>query len=211
MYTIRHYFWFIFWIGVFIVGYLWSSASSEARYGDLMRRIFHVPDHVAFADIRYPRRGTANGIEGIFQLTDAQMSAYQARFNDPNVWHTSVELRRRTFEGPYAPTAFAWKSLPSPGLAGNRRIRWGNLSRKEIYKIKNGVMMCVAFRNEPGKRKSDWWYQAPKGHEHRFPLITPSEFDGFNAIHCADVGRSERPPTLLQAVLDLDTRRLQGL
>ncbi len=72
MHTIRHYFWFVFWIGVFIVGYLWSSASGEAR------------------------------------------------FNDPTVWHTSVELRRRTFEGPYSPSAFAWKALPSPNLAAGR-------------------------------------------------------------------------------------------
>ncbi len=209
MYEFRQIFWVTFWLAVFGVVYVWSSASSEARYGDLMRRTFQVPDDVEFADLRYPKRGTANQIEGIFQFTPEQAAQYQARFNDVEVWHAGpVDLPRRTFEGPFEPQAFAWKPLPQPGLAGNRRVRWGNLSRKQIYKIKQGVAMCVALRKAPGERKSDWWFQAPKGHEHRFPLETPSHFEPYTALHCADLGRSERPARMLQAVLDAKTRRL---
>lgn len=199
----------VFWLAVFGLGYLWSSSSSEARFADLMRRTFHVPDEVAFADMRYPQRGTANGIEGIFQFTEDQLSAYQAQMNDEQIWARSpIELSRRTFEGPFSLSAFDWKPLPTPALAGNRRIRWGNLSRKQIYKIKRGLGMCVAFRNAPGQRKSDWSFRAPKGLEHRFPLETPEHLDAFTALHCADLGRSERPVRLLQAIIDLDTRKL---
>lgn len=202
-------YWVTFWLLVLVAAHLLSSTSNEARYGDLMRRTFHVPEQIEFAEMRYPRRGTANGIEGIFQLTEVQFAEYRARLREAQVWNDRrVELSRRTYEGPFDQNAFAWKPLPQAALAGNRRVRWGNLSRREIYKIKRGLAMCAAFRKEPGQRKSDWWFEAPKGHENRFPLYTPSRLNRYTAIHCADMGRSERPTAMLQAVLDFDTRRL---
>lgn len=193
-------------IGVAMI-YGWQSSHAETER--LFRAQFHIPDDVAFAETRYPRRGSANGLEAIVQFDQKQFAAYMARLDDPRIWKPALpDLPGPAAEPPYSPRALRWAKLPGPALAGNRRVRWGNLSRDQVYMVKNGRAFCLALRQPAGKRKSDWSYAAPKGYDDRFPLDTPAHLDRYNALACSELGRSERPRALVQGVLDFDTRTL---
>jgi hypothetical protein len=74
--------------------------------------------------------------------------------------------------------------------------------------VTSGYVFCLARRSPPGNRKSDWWREAPKGYEHRFPLNTPRRLDAYNSLACAELGRSERPRGYILGLIDTDTRTL---
>ncbi len=196
-------------IAAFILTVMWSCQASHTEVERIFRAQFHIPDGVSFAETRYPSRGTANQLEAIVRFSKSQFADYIARLDDPRVWlPVPLDYRGLGLNPPYSPSALKWTELPGAPSAGNRRVRWGHLSREEIYKARNGRAFCLALRQPPGKRRSDWWYEAPKGHEHRFPLETPSRLDRYNAVGCAELGRSERPATLIQGLIDVDTRSL---
>ncbi|MCT4654220.1 MAG: hypothetical protein N4A65_00260 [Cohaesibacter sp.] len=175
----------------------------------MLRTHFHLPQEVEFLETRHPARGTADHIEAIVQFTDIQHKNYLAHLANPNIWRPiPIKVGNLQIEAPYSPKALKWKSLPSPFFAGTRRVRWGNLSRDKIREIKEGYAFCLALRRPLGKRKSDWWREAPKGYEKQFPLKTPSGLDQYNAINCAEMGRSENPAGYILGILDTRNRRL---
>lgn len=200
------------WIVVAVL--IWAVTSGMSGYKekpakDMLVSQFHLPNSIEFTEIRAPRRGTANHIEGIVQFTEAQMATYRAQFADRNVWKpVEFELNRREFTSPYSSRALKWHALPKPIFAGTKRVRWGNLARDKVRSVKRGRALCIALRVKQGSRQAKRWREAPKGYEDRFPLKTPSNLDKFNAVHCAELGRSENPAAFILGLLDFETRNL---
>lgn len=188
-----------------VVSLDWRSSSSER----ILRAQFRIPSEVEFSHSRYPRRGSANHIEGIIKFSQAEYGAYLSNLENPAIWNAEpIKIGRLETAPPYSPRALSWQKLPKPIFAGTTRARWGNLSREPAGNAKAGWAFCLAVRRPIGKRKSDWWRPAPKGYEHMFPLETPVQLAKYNAINCAEMGRSENPSGIILGLIDADTHTL---
>ncbi len=195
-------------LAIIAVALLGTQCRSD-RYETLLRDSFHLPPAVAFTEFRYPNSRIGGSLEALIEFTDDEFRAYVSQLDNPNVWRSQpLTYRGETIDGPYSPDALKWQPLPKPAFAGNRRVRYGHLPDDRISKAESGRVLCTALRQKPGKRKSDYWWQAPKGYEHRFPLETPKHLERFTALNCAELGRSERPVGYVLGVLNDRTKTL---
>ena len=199
-------------IGAFIfTGSVFSGDSAKSK----LRKHFRLSEEITFLEIRYPRRGTANHLEGMVQFTKAQFETFRASLADRNLWKpTSFETSLLTTIGPFSYDALEWKELPKPSFAGARRVRWGNLSREEARGIKHGQYLCLAYRRAPDKRQSKLRRQTTikvtrlRSYIPYHPPKTPANLDKFSAINCAELGRAETPTRYVFGILDFDNRKL---
>lgn len=129
--------------------------------------------------------------------------------NNPKYWQPrQVSTGRKSAEPPFSPRALMWEKHALPGFAGSSRVRWGNLSLDRAQKVENGFAFCLALRYPKGERVTDRPRPIRKSFEHLFPLDTPRHLDRYNALHCSELGRSERPRGYIHGLLDKDTRTL---
>ncbi|MFV0296837.1 MAG: hypothetical protein ACK5JT_12040 [Hyphomicrobiaceae bacterium] len=189
------------------VAFTWSGRSSSSE--DVLRAQFHIPDDVAFSQSVYPARNMGHYVEGIVTFTPPQYDAYQSSLGDPQIWKAEpFASTYLTVVPPFSPRALTWEDLPKPLLAGNARVRWGNLSFKTAATATSGKVLCIALRFPPGQRKASWVPPVAREAEARYPLETPARLDGYNAIACAEMGRAERPRGYILGQLNADTQTL---
>lgn len=196
-------------IGMVLFSLAWDWTGRSSTSERILQDAFRIPHGVEFSQSRHPRRGAAQDVEGIVEFSKADYQAYIARMNNPKYWTPrQVSTGRKSAEPPFSPRALMWEKHPLPGFAGSSPVRWGNLSLDRAQKVKNGFAFCLALRHPPGERVTDRPRPIRKSFEHLFPLDTPRHLDRYNALHCSELGRSERPRGYIYGLLDSDTRTL---
>ena len=189
--------------------WLVSDGERSSRSEELLRAHFHIPDDVEFSQSRYPRRGSANHIEGIVTFTEAQYADYVSKLDDPDIWTAQpFTFGWEEVAPPFAPDALAWVKLPTVYFAGTRNIGFSYLSERLATPAMAGHGFCLALRLPAGQRKASWTRPVRAGDEHIWPVETPARLDAYNGIACNDMGRSERPKYTIHGLLLEDTRTL---
>ncbi len=188
--------WFAFALLVFgIIGFIyWQDHRDLNARADVLREFFELPADAKFADIqRFSKsRSTAPRIAAIVRFTEPQFKAFAGRLDTQRTWEQGAPRYDGLPLEIISPENPRWQGLPVPTYAGERRVRWTNLSEAEASRMRNGRVLCVALQ-----RKERAWNAQANGETPRFV-----------AHDCSVLAQTDRSAAVVLGALDHDTKTL---
>jgi hypothetical protein len=170
-----------------LVSFIWvMGAIDRAQRQDRLRALFHLPADSQFTAFRGGgKRSLARPqLEGTYTFSAAAFDAYVKQLDSAAVWTPGAVHYDGTTVATTTYPALRWRSLPLPPFAGERRVRWGNLSADEAGQVRNGRALCMVLQPEAKPGKS------------------------YQARACHELARNEPVSAIMLGLLDYDTKTL---
>lgn len=181
-------------IGVFAAVIFSFEWSRKSRHEEIVRQHLRLPSEIAFDEFRSTsgKRGMGERVEAIAHLSDEEFEKFGGIIaGDASVRPKPFKFANHLIAADYQSGALSWSNSPRPPFAGNRRVRWGYLSRDLERNPTNVRTLCFAAKplEDNGGRTG----RAELNHIART---------------CSDFSRDERTHMYFLALLDYDTKSL---
>lgn len=179
----------------FVLFAYWQDQRDLSARAEVLRQYFGLSDDTRFADVRRISKSSTvtPRVEAIVRFSDAQFRVYRDSLDDSRKWPLNTAKYDDASVDVVAPGTIKWRDLPFPTYAGDRRVNWYNLSRKEAASMRQGRVLCIALKRKKTGTQA----------ELRDPTVPR-----YSARDCADLARTDGGTTVVLGALDFETRSL---